>query len=75
MTSTMKGCGFILAILFAILGCLFMAVSLNERYRFPVPALFFLAGIGLFMGTTIILLLVTILHYIENITTDDKIDR
>lgn len=66
----MKGLGLTMAFLSGILGVLLLFASFIERVKYPLPALFFIAGAGFMVAAFIILLLVIILYHVDKPKTN-----
>jgi uncharacterized YccA/Bax inhibitor family protein len=60
-----KFIGFIMAFLSGLLGVLLLIASFKNKYPHPIPAMFFLTSLGLFLGAIILLLLVIIIEQLE----------
>lgn len=63
-----------MALLFTLAGVLCVASVYIKDFIFPLPAILVLTGMLFFMGATITLLLVIILHYLDKTTTDDTVN-
>lgn len=62
-----------MAFLSGILGVLLLVASFSEKVKYPLPALFFIAGAGFAVAAFIILLLVTILGHVDKLKNDGRV--
>lgn len=71
MNNSIKQFGFIMAALFTIAGFLCIGSIFMKDFLFPLPAILVSTGMLFFMGATITLLLVTILHHVDKPNNND----
>jgi hypothetical protein len=63
--NSIKGFGFIMAVLFTTLGGLCIVAILFKDLKFPIPAILVVSGLIFFMGAAILLLLTVVLDCLQ----------
>lgn len=65
MSKHVAFCGFLIAALATLLGVLLIMASFQSKWAYPMPAVFFLTAVGLFLGAMILIMLVVIMEQLN----------
>lgn len=68
--NSIKGFGFVMAVLFTALGISCVTATFLKDLKFPIPAILGVSGLIFFMGAAILLLLVVVLDCLQKPNID-----